>query len=93
MISRKKYRPENRVMRQALPFAAAKMLLLVLVLPFWLLNASFRRIPIVYTFYILDYFLIPTVIPFSSLSSLHQQYKSQTSTPHRNLATRPHALH
>ncbi|CAD6200087.1 unnamed protein product [Caenorhabditis auriculariae] len=77
MVSSKHYRPEKRVMKQALPFTIAKMLLLVLVLPPWLLNSTFRQVPIIYTFYALDYFLIPTVIPLSLLSSLYQQYKSK----------------
>ncbi|CAD6198452.1 unnamed protein product [Caenorhabditis auriculariae] len=63
------------------------MLILLLVLPFWLLNATFRRIPIFFTFCVLDYFLIPTVIPLSFLSSLYQQYKSKISVPNRNLTS------
>ncbi|CAD6200088.1 unnamed protein product [Caenorhabditis auriculariae] len=54
-------------------------LLLILVLPPWFLNSTFRRAPLICTFYVLDYFLIPTVIPLSFLSSLYQQYKSKTT--------------
>ncbi|CAD6200085.1 unnamed protein product [Caenorhabditis auriculariae] len=76
MVSKNQYRPERRVMQQALPFTVAKIVLLVLILPPWLLIPEVGLIPLVYAFYALDYCLIPTVIPLSFLSSFYRQYKS-----------------
>ncbi|CAD6191856.1 unnamed protein product [Caenorhabditis auriculariae] len=84
MVSSIQYRPEKRVMQQALPFTVAKIMLLLLILPPWLLNSTFREeCPLFYVFSAFDYFLIPTVIPLSFLSTFYRQYKT-------NLKPAPH---
>ncbi|CAD6200086.1 unnamed protein product [Caenorhabditis auriculariae] len=74
MISRSHYKPEKEIMQQALPFTIAKIILVLIVFPPWLLNSTIRELPLFYTFYAIDYCLIPTVIPLSFLATFYRRY-------------------